>query len=252
MNNIQAYLQKLDAEPNRALIDAYNQQFAKKNSKYELLVEDNIRPCFFSGNIEEPGKVITISLNPAYNPGKTEAAQEGKDFLAWYDYCLYRFDIYPSDKKIHAVFKNLLKVIAPPEKWDALDKRKFLQANMLNLDWCYYYSENFPSIKIDTLPLNLANQIRNSFDKTLLWMIKVAAPRMIFVHGKAIHEWVINNTHNLKTALVVNNSYGRDCRLFGGTLKNTSIPVYYLEHFINVVNRNASLKQINEYVNRRN
>lgn len=74
------HLQTLDATPDHPLIDAYNHYVARKNPTYRLIVNQQVRPCWFSGDIGEPGKVVTISLNPAYTPGVTEAEQADMSF----------------------------------------------------------------------------------------------------------------------------------------------------------------------------
>lgn len=39
-------------------LDAYNHPMARNNPAYHLIVNEQARPCFFSGDIEKPGKVI--------------------------------------------------------------------------------------------------------------------------------------------------------------------------------------------------
>ena len=249
MQTLFEQLQILDATPNQALIEAYNQCFASKNSKYRLIVNKHVRPCFFSGDIETPGKVVTISLNPAYRPEVTEAEQAGMNFSEWYHHCRYRFSRYQSDTAIHPIFKNLFKVIAPPTIWKTADKRLYLQEHLLNLDWCCYYSENFPSIVLARLPTSLQRRIYDAWDTTLHRLIELAAPRYIFVHGQAMQAWVNRSALELKPALKLENSRHQSCQLFSGRLAGTTIPLYYLEHFINVVNQHATLARINCYVN---
>lgn len=251
MQRVFERLQELDGTPDRALIDDYNQYFGSKDPKYRLVVSSKVRPCFFSGDIEIPGKIVTVSLNPAYRPQATEAeqAKAGMRFDDWYKYCQFRFIKYTSDSKVHSVFKNLFKVIAPPEKWATEDKRDYLQKNLLNLDWCYYYSEGFPSFDLDKLPPPLQRGIE-AWDTNLNWLIKAAAPRYIFVHGQAMHAWVTRTTPNLAPVMELVNSRHQPCRLFTGKLAGTSISVYYLEHFINVVNQNTTLERINRFVNK--
>ena len=48
-------LQILDATPDRPLIDAYNRHMARNHPAFRLIVNKQVRPCFFSGDIEEPG-----------------------------------------------------------------------------------------------------------------------------------------------------------------------------------------------------
>ena len=250
MENVFERLLELDAKPNLTLIEAFNRHFAAKNPKYELLIKEGVRPCFFSGDIEKPGKIVAVSLNPAYTPDVTEREQGNRGFKDWYNFCRFRFEQYESDPKLHTIFKNLFKLIASPEKWDMAGKRKYLQDQLLNLDWCYYYSEKFPSVTLDILPVGLQQGIRSEWDKTLTWLIEVAQPRYIFAHGRAIQDWVKRSAEGLKTVLQLENSRHKACELSQGQLKGTTIPLYYLEHFINVVNQNSTLERINRYVNR--
>lgn len=244
-------LKELDATPDLALIEEYNQHFKKRrNPNYRLIVREQVRPCFFSGDIEAPGKVVTVSLNPKYSPDKTKDEQKkvGHSFEDWYYYCRFRFKKYESDASVHSVFKNLFKVIAPPEKWKT-DKRDYLQKNLLNLDWCYYYSKEFPSFDLDKLPPHLQSKIRESWDTNMQLLIEVAAPRYIFVHGRAMKAWFESNTDNRKPVMKLENSRRQPCHLFMskfGKFKGTTI--FYLEHFINLVNQNITLKKINRMI----
>lgn len=140
-------------------------------------------------------------------------------------------------------------MIAPPEVWDTAGKRKYLQDHLLNLDWCYYYSEQFPSFALKELESSLKESIRSEWDKTLDWLIEVAQPRYIFVHGRAMKEWVKDSVTGLGKVLELQNSRGQPCKLFEGKLTGKIIPVYYLEHFINAVNQSSTLERINRYVN---
>jgi len=252
MQSIFEKLQALDAAPDQVLISAYNQHFTRQNPKYQLLASKQVRPCFFSGDIETPGKVVTISLNPAYSPQVTEAEQAGMSFSDWYQHCRFRFARYGSDTAMHTIFKNLFKVIAPPTLWSSADKRLYLQTHLLNLDWCCYYSEQFPSFALDKLPVGLQRSIYDSWDTTLHWLIERAAPRYIFVHGQAMQAWVNRSALELTPALQLENSRHQPCRLFQGVFTGTTIPLYYLEHFINIVNQNTTLERINAFVNEDN
>lgn len=100
MQSVFERLLELDAKPNRTLIEGLNRHFIAKNPKYELLVKEGVRPCFFSGDIETPGKVVTVSLNPAYTPGVTEKEQGNMSFKDWYSYCRLRFEQYDSDQEL--------------------------------------------------------------------------------------------------------------------------------------------------------
>lgn len=241
-------LQTLDATPNWSLINTFNAYFAIKNPKYKLIVNDRVRPCFFSGDLEVPGKIITVSLNPSYTPGVTEARQTGMDFAAWYNYCRFRFTNYQSESEISTVFKNLFKVIVPPTMWTTANKRQYLQTHLLNLDWCCYYSEKFPSITLNKLPSYLQEAIAATWDTTLSLLVETAQPRYIFIHGRPLRAWMIRNTTNLQSVMQLKNSRGQRCALWKGRFLNTVIPVYYLEHFINGVNQNSTLARIHKYI----
>lgn len=52
MKSIFEKLQAVDAALNYALINAYNHHVARQNPKYRLIVNAQVRPCFFSGDIE--------------------------------------------------------------------------------------------------------------------------------------------------------------------------------------------------------
>lgn len=249
MQNIFKKLQALDETPNHTLIDAYNQHVARQNFNYRLIVNTQVRPCFFSGDLETPGKVVTISLNPAYTPQVTEAEQAGMNFAEWYYYCRFRFNHYASDAAVHTIFKNLFKVIAPPTLWSGADKRLYLQEHLLNLDWCCYYSEQFPSFALAKLPNHLQRSICDAWDTNLYWLIEQAAPRAIFVHGQAMQDWVSRSAVDLKPVMQLTNSRRQPCQFFQGRLAGTAIPFYYLEHFINVVNQNTTLERINRFIN---
>ncbi len=236
-------LRTLDAAPNQTLIDSYNSHFIRKakNENLKLIVNENVRPCFFSGDIETKGKVVTISLNPSYTPQVTEKEQANKNFDEWYEFCRFRFEQYKSDSAVHNVFKNLFKVIAPTEIWKNSDRRNYLQAHLLNLDWCFYYSKQFPS-NFKKMPEVLRRNIFETWDKNLDWLIEISEPRYIFAHGRAIQNWISQNTTELEITIELENSRQQSCCLFEGKFTNTKIPVYYLEHFINVVNETETLK----------
>lgn len=131
----------------------------------------------------------------------------------WYHHCRFRFNRYTSDTALHTIFKNLFKVIAPPNLWLSSDKRHYLQEHLLNLDWCFYYSEQFPSFTLTKLPDHLQRSINDAWDTTLHTLIEHAAPRYIFVHGQAIQAWVNRSTTDLKPAMHLENSRHQPCRL---------------------------------------
>ncbi|MFN8488106.1 MAG: hypothetical protein U0350_10970 [Caldilineaceae bacterium] len=244
-------LRELDSAPNQILIDAFNRRFATKNPKYRLISNEQVRPCFFTGDIESPGRIVSVSLQPAYTLGATEDRQAGKSFQDWYDYCRFRFTLYESEQQVHSVFKNLFKVIAPPDIWATASKREYLQAHLVNLDWCCYYSESFPTFKLSSLPSGLQRLICTDWDERLRWLIEIAAPQYIFAHGKALEEWANRSSSGLVRAMRLESSLNQPCYLFEGMLAGTSTPIYYLEHFINQVNENETLQRVGRYANRK-
>ncbi|MEZ4683165.1 MAG: hypothetical protein R2932_54055 [Caldilineaceae bacterium] len=56
------HLQTLDTTPDHPLIAADNHHVVRNTPPYRLIVNEQVRPCFFSSDIEEPSKVVTISL----------------------------------------------------------------------------------------------------------------------------------------------------------------------------------------------
>ncbi|CAN5294783.1 hypothetical protein BH20ACI1_BH20ACI1_04950 [soil metagenome] len=243
-------LRILDAIPNQTLIDSFNHRFAHKNDKHELIVNEKIRPCFFSGDVETKGKIVTVSLNPKYTRQVSEEEQVNMNFTQWYKFCRFRFKRYESDSAVHSTFKKLLKITAPPTLWKTIDKRDYLQANLINLDWCFYYSEYFPTFDFSKLPESLQNNIYETWDKNLNWLIKTSKPRYIFVHSKPIKNWVYRNTSELEQVMQLE-SRPKSCWLHEGKLSGTTIPVYYLEHHITNVNKDATLEAINCFINNR-
>ena len=248
MESIFERLERLDAEPNWRLINKYNQHFASNQLKYQLIANNQVRPCFFTGDVESGGKVVSISLNPAYTPGATEAEHAGIDFKGWYRFCQNRFLEYERESEVHSIFKNLFKLIAPPATWNTVDKREYLQENLLNLDWCCYYSENFSSFAVMRLPQDLRKLILETFDTTLSWLIEQSKPRYIFVHGRAMQSWVDRHAEDFEHAIMLQSNNG-PCRLYMGRYLNSSVRMYYLEHFINRANKNTTLKRLNQYLN---
>ena len=238
---IRDHLRTLHESQDHALAELFNEHVARGNRKFKLRT-DALR-CHFSGDIEKPGKAVTISLNPAYS-ARTNAEQRGKSFDQWYEHCRGRFEKYERDQEIHSMFKNLFKVIVPPNEWGERDKRSTLQAHLLNLDWCPYYSTAFPTIVTKKLPEDLQRKMANEWDATLSLMVKVAQPRYIFVHGRVMSAWAEQHIRRQERVLTVKNSRGKPCQLRRGRFKD--VPAYYLEHFINVVNNDKALRQISE------
>jgi hypothetical protein len=230
-------LRQIDANPNIDAINEFN-----SSTKLRLIVKKDVRPCFFTGNIEQTGKIVTISLNPKYTPEETEREQHGKNFDEWYNFCIERFIQYKSPKDVHNIFKNLRKIVVPMQEWKQGDPRLDLQRDLINLDWCPYYAEKFQTFQSNQLPASLQSWIETVWEHTLNQLLRISSPRCIFVHGKSIEGWVRDHSSNLISIDYVENSYRQKCQLWEGTLNGTRI--LYLEHFINVVNRMDTLDQI--------
>jgi hypothetical protein len=226
---------------------SYNSHFASKNKKFKLIVNKNVRPCFFSGDIETKGKIVTISLNPKYTTEYTENEQANMSFVEWYDFCRFRFERYESPS-IHKTFNKLFKAIAPTSLWQNIDKRNYLQDNVVNIDWCFYFSQNFPTIDFDKMPEDLCLNIHKAWDENLNWLISKNNPRHIFAHGKSIQHWIAETSNKTEHIMEIKSRRG-NCSLLRGEFMDTKIPIFYLTHSVINVNENLSFEKISNFIN---
>ncbi|HYD91583.1 MAG TPA: hypothetical protein VEA37_08880, partial [Flavobacterium sp.] len=110
-------------------------------------------PTFFTGDITaECPRIVTISYNPAYREGVTEMEQgldfpfndniQERNYVNWFENSLNYFRNTPI---IHNVFMNLAKCFIPENnRQNEKLVRNVLIQNIINLDWCPYYSRSFP------------------------------------------------------------------------------------------------------------
>ncbi len=222
------YFKDMDEE-GKILINTSNINIEFKN--------ENIFPCFFTGNILSEKSIVTISLNPKYDE-QTTRNEQGDDFNLWLDKCLSRFNNYKTDKSLHKIWKNLAKVIFTDEERRNCLRSK-LQNKLVNLDWCFYYSKKFT-----TLAQNAENQdVYELFDKNLNKLLKKINPKVIFAHGKSLNNWFRSNSTDIEEILELEHG-SKTYKLFSGCLNNLSIPVIYQEWFINRGNKNTNLEQV--------
>jgi hypothetical protein len=130
-----------------------------------------------------------------------------------------------------------------------LEKKKFLQKHLVNLDWCNHYSRRFPTFDESKWKSTLGPDIRRLWDEPLEYMVRIAKPVCIFAHGRSLEQWVKRNVAetDLTEVTPLKNSRNQACQLMRGSYAlDTTIPVWYLTHFISCANKNETLRQINE------
>ncbi|GEM_PF-2235390 len=233
---MRARLRYIDENPDTAAVDEFN-----RATRNQLMVNNNVRPCFFTGNIQETGKIVTISLNPRYTPNVTEEEQQNMTFDQWYDFCKNRFAEYSAPGDVHTVFRNLWKVIIPINDWRIENCRADLQRKLINLDWCPYYSQYFRTFEQNGLGPRLIHWINTVWDETLAQLLNQCKPLCVFVHGRSMQTWVNEHCRDLVLIRSVR-TRNNQCGLWQGTLQD--IRMFYLEHFINNANSNATLNEI--------
>lgn len=214
-------------------------------TKYNTnLYHSEVFPCFFTGNLSLKNPIVTISLNPKYDNGKEK--EQGDNFKTWVQNCEKGFERYKDDKSLHSIWKNLAKVFFSKEERNAGNDavKKLLQKNVVNLDWCYYYSQNFPSIKS-----NVDNELFNLFNININKLIRDLNPKFIFVHGRALEFWFYNFCDNINEELLL--THGSKYKVLSGKLKNSNTPVFFQEWFINRGNAESNLETIRALINKK-
>ena len=227
---------KWDYSISSSTIDEFN--IFHKNPDHQL--RKDIRPCYFSGNILRDGLIAVLSLNPKYTQRITEAEHHGLDDDAWHNHSINRFMRYPRDQDINRIFKDIWKIVQP-DGHSYSSVREGLQATTINLDWCPYYSQQFPTISFDKYPLSLQKAISTEWTDRLARLVSSIKPRLIFAHGRAQQHWVNRYAHSLKPVTQVHCFKG-DCTLWSGSFNRT--PLIYLEHFISHANRADTVANI--------
>ena len=211
------------------------------NNQFNVDLHYDVFPAFFYGDLNISGPIVTISLNPQYSDETPH--EQGADFNVWLDQCMDGFLNYPNDIAMHAIWKNLIKVI-PGYTNRIQDKREFLQQHIINIDWCYYYSTNFPTLNnVDYHPL-IAD-----FSNNLHFLLCHLKPKLIFIHGKSLSSWFNNNCNNIVQELELQHGNLGSYNVFSGKLNNLNIPVVYQSWFINRANNNDNLERVRNLIN---
>ena len=242
MKNVIDYCKSLYNNPPRELLDQYN--ILQKNPDNKLIYQ-NVFPCFFTGNIKKKNSFLTVSLNPKFD-GNTKYSQCG-NFNDWFDYCINRFDKYETDAEVHRVFKNLLKILFSDQEIKRSSKRKLLQENLVNIDWCYYYSKKFRTVDKKYFNDNGLIKLYQKFNDNLDCFIKITNPQCIFMHGKSFEDIANDIMTGMKTFGKYNHGK-KTYELKHGFYKKTNIKIFYQTHFINNVNKNANLEKIRKFI----
>lgn len=235
------YFENLYLNPPIELIKAFNSQ------KGSDLYYENVFPCFFTGNLDLKNPLVSISLNPKYDDNKTN--EQGNNFMNWLDGCLNGFISYPNDKSLHPIWKYLVKVFFSDEQRKT-DIRELLQDNVINIDWCYYYSRNFPTISTEELGNSKKNHIYKLFDDNLRKLISYIQPKLIFIHGKSLKNWYYFNCTNICHEVTLKHG-NKSYKVFSGVLQGMNVPVIYQEWFINRGNRKENLDMVRSIIERK-
>lgn len=205
ISRLQPIWERSDSERER-IINLMNTFFNLKG--FDSL--KNLPPCFFSGNIKSQGRIFLLTANPKFTPKSTpkEIKQHAMsnttqwDFTRWTDYCLNRFLKYKKEQKVHSIYKEAIKVILDCSSMEELrkvygDSRIVLQDNLINLDWCPYYSFSFSSSKFSLKNLHKQNaEYEKVISEISLWnellleAISLNQPKYVLVFGKNYDYWL--------------------------------------------------------------
>ncbi|MBN2077456.1 MAG: hypothetical protein JW838_00725 [Spirochaetes bacterium] len=243
MKNVRDYCRSLHNNPPRKLLDKYNILQINPDNK---LIYQNVFPCFFTGNIKKKNSIMTISLNPKFD-GHTKHSQCG-NFNAWFDYCINRFDKYETEGEVHRVFKNLLKIFYSDQELKRSSKRQLLQENLVNIDWCYYYSKRFRTFKKKFFNDNGLIELYEKFNDNLDYFVKLIKPQCIFIHGKSFDDVASEIITDMKNHGKKFKHGKRTYELKYGFYKKTQIPIFYQTLFINSANKNINLEDIRLFI----
>lgn len=232
------------------LIEKYNNS-VHQDYKFVLEYENTkIHPLFFFGDSNVKGKAVTISLNGAFDLKSTPLEHEGIDSPDdWFELCNNGFLNCNDDKSLNPIFKNLGKVINGRSAWNAAyNKRILLQESLINIDWCFLYSKNFPS-NFWKLSKKLGLEpIVNLFDSSLNIMIPHLEPRVIFLHGTSLKLWFDEYSFQRKRIATLEDDYGRTFEVWEGYYQ-TDDKLYrmvYSEYFINTTSKGKTIDKLHE------
>lgn len=215
------------------------------NSNFTHLYHKETFPCFFTGDFNLSKPIVTISLNPKYDIGKKE--EQGDDFQNWLLGCSNGFAAYNSDKNLHLIWKNLSKVFFSNLERESSELHSLLQKNVVNLDWCYYYSNRFPTLGIKELDHPIRKRLYESFNANIRFLLRQLNPRLIFLHGKTL-SFLFDELVSDHDTLHQFNHGSKSYKVLFGFESELRIPVIYQEWFINRGNKTANIASLNESI----
>lgn len=142
-------------------------------------------PCPLTGNVELANPIVSVSLNPGWGNG---TAQEHARFGSpeeWASFCVSRFPAYAQyGERLHHTFHHLHRVLLHDGQPASLERKlEDLDGNLINLDWCPFYSPSFN----DPRPgmTKYCPDLVEKWDGRILNTIKSLQPRRVFLHGKS-------------------------------------------------------------------
>jgi hypothetical protein len=258
------YFSKIHHETNLDVVDAFSIT-TKMNRGSVQLKHREVLPTFFTGDIlsDNQERIVIISLNPAFGPGTID--EQGLNSLSgniqrvkydsWFDTCLRRFKLYQErGEDVHPAFYFPYKMIAPEgprcNKRNDREMIEYLQKNVVNIDWCPYYSSKIGAINPQTIRNDRVRTLVDSWNQHINDLISFLNPSLIFVHGTSMAAWFENYVFQRSIELQNLQAGQYKAQLKTGVLKNSSIPVLYLTHFATRVNSTEVAIQINTVVNR--
>lgn len=150
-------------------------EIEKFNKSFKVDLSKIAYSGFYWGDINLNSPIVVVSLNPKLDPKAKEEQQE-ENFKIWLEKCTKGFENYRDDKELHRIWHNLAKVFFSEEERKLGIKKLFVE-NVVNLDWCYYYSSEFPTIQ------NISNnKLYNDFNVNLKKLITdYLKPRAVFI-----------------------------------------------------------------------
>lgn len=228
-----------------------------------------VLPAFFTGDIASKNKIVTISLNPKFQeitmyktnkkiksrstrleqnlPTEISNIQE-EDFSEWFNICLDRYNYYLPTEKLHSVFTYLYKCFVPNSEWNANRGKKlgWLTNNMVNLDWCPYYSSQTPTFQVN-------GSVSELWNDNMKFIIKEINPRLVFIHGAPYRNLVENNSDiNFDQPRIFDDLIARkrnNIKLYkGNEFFGIKVPVYYMSNSINEANLSANALRIYKHL----
>lgn len=245
------YLENIRANTDNRLLDEFAEQqgFGLNGLKHR-----EVLPTFFSGNIFNQGSIVVLSLNPRYNEEKTHDEQgiidktpNSASFRIWFDRCLKGFEA-PADQ-MHMVFYNCYKLFKNPAM--PLGRRNpdafaFMSDNVVNVDWCPYYSVTTPTFNTATMD----KALRATWNEVLSRILRQVNPRFVFIHGAPFRSWLSDMTDiQLAEPILMKLLPKEKVKLYrGNRIGETEVPVIYLDWFINRANANTNFERIREYL----